>query len=174
MKTQQLNIRNQGGAALIIGLTLLMALTIIGIGSLSTTSLEHRMAGNMADSNIAFNAAESAAREISGLTITTYATRELPDCAEYPTATTCIQSGLAPNWWDAPWVVGTISASNDFGARTVPVSVIEQSPRNEGPLGLGHKYGGEVNIYYRITTRSVGLSNNSTAMVQQVVKKKVY
>lgn len=52
--------QSQSGVALIIGLVLLITLTILGIGTLSTTSLEQRMAGNMGDLNLAFNAAETA------------------------------------------------------------------------------------------------------------------
>jgi len=50
---------NQRGAALAVGLVLLLAMTIIGISALNTTSLEERMAGNTQEMNRAFQIAET-------------------------------------------------------------------------------------------------------------------
>ena len=54
----------QKGAVLIMGLVLLMALTIVGVASINNNTLQSRMAGNLVDSNLAFNAAETAARAL--------------------------------------------------------------------------------------------------------------
>lgn len=51
--------RNQRGAALAVSLVLLLAMTIIGISALGTTSLEERMAGNTQELNRAFQIAET-------------------------------------------------------------------------------------------------------------------
>ena len=53
----------QAGSALIVSLVILLLLTLIGVTAMSTTSLEERMAGNNRDENIAFQAAETAARD---------------------------------------------------------------------------------------------------------------
>jgi type IV pilus assembly protein PilX len=53
----------QNGVALFISLVLLLVLTIIGISSVQTTSLEVRMTRNEHDSMLAFQAAESALRD---------------------------------------------------------------------------------------------------------------
>ena len=50
----------QTGAALAVGLVFLLVLTIIGISSLGTTSLEERMAGNLQEQTKAFQTAEAA------------------------------------------------------------------------------------------------------------------
>ena len=49
--------------ALIIGLVMLLLLTVIMISAVRVTSLEERLAGNLQNHNIAFQAAESALRE---------------------------------------------------------------------------------------------------------------
>jgi type IV pilus assembly protein PilX len=54
---------DQSGAVLIISLIMLLLLTLIGASSMQTTTLEEKMAGNMRDRNIAFQAAESALRD---------------------------------------------------------------------------------------------------------------
>ena len=51
------------GVALFISLVLLLALTIVGVSSVQTTSLEVRMTRNEHDATLAFQAAESALRD---------------------------------------------------------------------------------------------------------------
>lgn len=53
----------QTGVALFISLVLLLVLTIIGVSSVQTTSLEVRMTRNQHDSTLAFQSAESALRD---------------------------------------------------------------------------------------------------------------
>jgi type IV pilus assembly protein PilX len=52
--------KHQSGAVLIVSLIMLLLLTLIGASSIQTTSLEEKMAGNLRDRNLAFQAAESA------------------------------------------------------------------------------------------------------------------
>ncbi|TDX97922.1 pilus assembly PilX family protein [Thiohalophilus thiocyanatoxydans] len=52
----------QHGMVLILALVILMAMTIISVSSMSTSTLEERMAGNLKDREIAFQAAEAALR----------------------------------------------------------------------------------------------------------------
>ncbi len=55
--------KQQKGIVLIMVLSLLLALTILGVSSMSTSTLETRMANNFQDRNNAFQAAEAALRE---------------------------------------------------------------------------------------------------------------
>ncbi len=50
----------QRGAVLIVGLVILLVVTMVGIGGQQSTVLQERMAGNMRQNNIAFQAAEAA------------------------------------------------------------------------------------------------------------------
>jgi len=52
--------KQQHGAALIVSLIVLLLMTIIGINSIKTTTLEERMAGNLRDQNLSFQSAEAA------------------------------------------------------------------------------------------------------------------
>jgi len=49
----------QNGIVLVVGLVFLLVLTIIGVTSLRTTTLEQRMAGNMQQRTVAFQDAEA-------------------------------------------------------------------------------------------------------------------
>ncbi len=53
----------QNGIVLIMVLSLLLALTILGVSSMSTSTLETKMANNFQDRSSAFQAAEAALRE---------------------------------------------------------------------------------------------------------------
>jgi len=55
-------LRKQNGAVLIISLVLLLVMTLLGLTSMQSTSLEERMAGNERHANVAFQAAEAALR----------------------------------------------------------------------------------------------------------------
>ena len=170
--------QKQQGAALIIGLTLLMALTIIGIGTLSTTSLEHRMVNNMADTNNAFNLAETSARMQVLQINTLFPSTGLPDCDEY-SITPCFRKGLSPFWWnDANWwktetskILGGIKTSE---SKSQPDHVIENVDQDLYTLRLGHDYKPASGVvYYRVTTRATGLTDSAEVITQQVVRKKL-
>ena len=55
--------KSQSGVVLVISLIMLILLTIIGVSGLQNAGLEEKMAGNMRDKNLAFQAAESALRD---------------------------------------------------------------------------------------------------------------
>lgn len=52
--------RNQRGIVLVVGLVFLLVLTILGVTTLRTTTLEERMAGNLMSKTLAFQDAEAA------------------------------------------------------------------------------------------------------------------
>lgn len=55
--------RREQGISLLVVLVLLLIMTLLGLAILRGTMLEERMAGNMYDRSLAFQAAESALRE---------------------------------------------------------------------------------------------------------------
>ena len=66
-RTGQTGVRRDEGFVLITGLLVLLMLTIIMLTSMRTAALEESMTGNLRNSNIAFQAAESALREAEDL-----------------------------------------------------------------------------------------------------------
>ncbi|WP_019590464.1 MULTISPECIES: PilX N-terminal domain-containing pilus assembly protein [unclassified Thioalkalivibrio] len=55
--------QHQQGAALVVGLILLVVITLLAVAGMQNTVLQERMAGNMHDRNLAFQAAEAALRQ---------------------------------------------------------------------------------------------------------------
>ena len=169
--------RNEKGAALIIGLVLLMALTVLGVSVLSTTSLEQRMAGNMTDLNLAFNAAETAGRAFA--THVKNSPGELENICQGLKTASCISSNLSPDWWEIEnhswWSANAISLGSTLfvvpleGVNEQPQMIIEH--KHIPPAQSGHKYplGGDKMII--LTTRGTGASNDTEVVIQQVITK---
>lgn len=63
MKNTSQNTQKQRGVVLIMSMVILFAMTLIGITSMNTTSLEDRISSNSRDRQIAFQAAEAALRQ---------------------------------------------------------------------------------------------------------------
>ena len=59
--------KRQSGVALFISLVMLLILTVLGLSSVQTTSVQERMARNARDTNLAFQAAESALKDAEAL-----------------------------------------------------------------------------------------------------------
>ncbi len=77
MKITSRSIRkNQKGAVLAISLIILLLMTIIGVSAMRSTTLQEKMAGNLRDYNVAFQAAEAALRDAEKYL---FATSTLPD-----------------------------------------------------------------------------------------------
>lgn len=55
-------LRRQKGVALVVGLLLLLVMTVVGVSSLKTVTMEERMSTNAYDRSLAFQAAEAALR----------------------------------------------------------------------------------------------------------------
>ncbi|MDH5179400.1 MAG: pilus assembly protein [Gammaproteobacteria bacterium] len=158
----------QSGVALIIGLVLLLTLTILGIGALSTTSLEQRMAGNMGDLNLAFNAAESSSEIYANYIINN---------SNFPRV-----KNMPEGWWDQPgygasWWNGSADTFT-FGS---PIPEVSSQPRiivedaglfTRDSDVIGHAYGASGTEKLRLTTRGTGYSNNAQVIIQQVIAKR--
>ena len=61
-KPLRLGAKRQSGAVLVIGLIILVVLTLLGVQGMRTNVAQERMAANMRERNVAFQAAESALR----------------------------------------------------------------------------------------------------------------
>jgi Tfp pilus assembly protein PilX len=62
----------QSGAALVVGLVLLVVITLVGVGAMQNTTLQEKMAGNLRDSNLAFQASEVALRDCEAVLVRDY------------------------------------------------------------------------------------------------------
>lgn len=168
------NLRNrQRGAALIMALVVLTILTLLAVSSLGTTNLEEKMAANVKNKSLAFQAAESALRVAENwLSITT----TQPTFPDTPKAL-YLPSTTVPLWEDAsiwtgnksvvyPNIPGTSGAKSDLAqVANPPRYIIEQMQEVPDPALTS------TTVYYRITARGEGGTSNAIAMVQSVVSR---
>ncbi|WP_341645049.1 pilus assembly PilX family protein [Thauera sp. SDU_THAU2] len=118
----------QRGAALIIGLIMLLILTLLGVTAISNVTLQERMAGSLMDRNLAFQAAEIALRRAEEHVNNKNAAR---DDTATGTAIYDLNSGSAqPDPYDInAWDSGYLSAPEISGisdAKNVPRYRIER------------------------------------------------
>ncbi|MDX2479353.1 MAG: PilX N-terminal domain-containing pilus assembly protein, partial [Desulfuromusa sp.] len=59
-------ISNERGAVLITGLMILVILSLLGISTMQTSTLEEKMTNNMSQRQLAFQATEAGLREAEG------------------------------------------------------------------------------------------------------------
>lgn len=165
-------LHTQNGVALIVSLIILLILSILGVQSLQTSTLEEKMAGNFRDNKIALEAAESAllAGEewIDNLTAP-------PE--ENDTGTNGIWTfGKADiknkTFWDNATQVDT----NLTGLNTPPSYVVEYRgvarAQKSAETGSNQSNSVEPDLYnYRITARGLGGTRNSEVILQSHFKK---
>jgi type IV pilus assembly protein PilX len=187
----------QSGAVLIISLIMLLLLTLIGSSSIQTTTLEEKMAGNIRDQNIAFQAAESAIRDaerdinptnppaavyrdIQGLhaTVTPNTFSFVADCGASTVGDTN-DDGLCYNgpggYGTAIWTTANMTAppSVAYGRFTgaAPIAGLSAQPRYIIEGSKTATSGSGEKFYYLITVRAQGSSPNTVVWLQAVYNK---
>lgn len=178
---QHHNLKNQRGSILIISLMILVVLTMIGVSSMSTTSLQERMAGNFRDRQIAFQAAEMTlayAEEFAKDSINSASifnnTNGYYTQYNGPTNLTAFDS----TWW-----TGTncqVLPTTIDQVRTQPCFIIEYRGdigETEGTSinlsGYGESSGGGAISNFRVTARATGLSDNTQVILQSNYGKRL-
>jgi type IV pilus assembly protein PilX len=169
----------QGGAALIVSLVFLLIMTVVGLAGMQATSLEEKMAGNMRDRNLAFQAAESAIR--AGESYLTAATLPVFDCTNGLYKADDINcdgtKDMTTKVWDAitDWSSAAVATYSD-GAKLAdvhayPAYIVEQLPPVPEPGGSLEVGVPMERNFYRVTARGVGGTANAVVMVQSIYKR---
>ena len=180
---QHYKLKNQRGSILIVSLMILVVLTMIGVSSMTSSSLQERMAGNFRDRQIAFQAAEMslayaeefARNDINSASIfTDTGTGGYYTKYNGPTNLTAFNS----SWWTNTASRALPTTINQV--RTQPRYVIEYRGdigEDEGTSvnisGYGESAGGGVIANFRITVRATGLSDNTQVFLQSNYGKRL-
>jgi len=145
----------QSGAVLVISLIMLLALTLTGVSGMQVTSLEEKMAGNMRDQNIAFQAAESALLQAESFILT-----NSTEASVYAGANGLLNIAnaeptdyfLASNWVAA----NSSIATNNYGLPEAPRFIIKKFAQNGA------------DIFFRVTARAIGKTPGTQIILQSV------
>jgi len=160
---------HQSGAVLIVTLIMLLLMTLIGVGSMQSTSLEEKMAGNMRDKSLAFQAAESAlnAAELSldppaAPTFNVTGTGGFYSTAStIPTASAIMTDSF---WTSNPVATSTVTTLGN--AITPPVYIIQQLAA--ACFKASCPAPSDFSTPYQITVRATGGSTNAVVILQSI------
>lgn len=144
-KSLRLGAKRQSGAVLVIGLIILVVLTLLGVQGMRTNVAQERMAANMRERNVAFQAAESALRV--GESLGPF------DGTGVPLAD--------PLNWAAGEETGTLAAFDD-GLEADPVFHVGPPER----VRIGLTLPPEFRLIYPIAGRGVGRQEGSVVVLQ--------
>lgn len=178
--------QKQRGVVLMVSLIMLLLLTLIGVTGSNVTGLEERMAGNMRDENLAFQAAEAALRVGEAAVLLnppafSVSSNGTGGTGLYTTVGTGAQT--SGYWQTVDWTSSTAVATYAGSlshVNTAPRYIIEELPtssstsgttNNSGSLEAGATSTAQSVSWYRITARGTGGTDNAVAMVQSIVKR---
>lgn len=149
----------QRGVVLIVALVVLLVLSMLGISSMQGTVMEERMAGNMYDRNLAFQAAEAALR--AGEADASAGTNIAYDVS---VSSTAAPVGLE---YDANWPATAVDYTVTLaGLATAPEYIIERQ-RPLPPLEADQPMQPPL---MRISARGTGRNGTSVVVLQSIYK----
>ncbi len=161
-------IRGQSGFALIMSLLLLVVLTILGLTSSQSTRTEIAMAGNMRESDMAFQVAEL------GLASAEQFVQDNNKSAYNDNSGLISLTGMDPDYFDkANWDGVQVSSANIPNAYSQPLFIIKhlgERSQNDVALvnigGYGTAQPGKIVSNYRATAKGGGQTDSASRMVQ--------
>jgi len=158
----------QRGAALIVAMVMLLAMTLLGVTAVRNTILQERMAGNLRDSNLAFQAAERALREGERFL-------RSPTIPPFTGANGLLamqdEAGQGSFWSAYDWAGNGRPASGALEVASAPLYVIEEMP--PVPIAGGsERFGPLPDVgFYRVTAQAVGGTTDAVAILQTTYRR---
>ncbi len=177
MTKNNLGYKAQSGVVLVISLIMLMLLTMIAVNATQSTTLEEKMAGNLRDQNLAFQAAESALSAAEA-TLVPVAPAVLPNFTAGgvggfydKTAGALFTDAVLSqsNFWTANPNLTATSTLNNLGNNVAaPKYIIEKLVPTCFKGAACTADPADKSQPYRITVRATGASTNSVVLVQSI------
>lgn len=175
----------QNGSVLIISLVILTALTLIGVSGMRATTMEEKMAGNLRNKTVAFQAAEAGLRRGEQFFAPLVGTGAFDGSGGQYGPGDADPDFFDPATWSDSDSISYTEAVNNVATPPELVGVAEQ-PRyilkyvgdvsvNNNSLnmgGYGQQQTGDVSNF-RITARGTGGTANSTAVLQAYFGKRL-
>lgn len=162
----------QTGAVLVISLIMLLLLTLIGTTSMQATALEEKMAGNMRDKDLAFQAAESALKQaeitldvpVGSLPNFTVAGTD----GYYLTTTNDQKANITTDafWTANPKITSSVDTTKLGNDIAPPVYIIEKLPA--ACFDSAGCPPNPTKDIYRITVRATGASDKTVVILQSL------
>jgi type IV pilus assembly protein PilX len=158
----------QRGAALIVAMVMLLAMTLLGVTAVRNSTLQERMAGNLRDSNLSFQAAERALREGESFV-------RSPTIPPFTGANGLLlmqdDAGQGAFWSAYDWTTNGRPATGVLDVARAPLYVVEELP--PVPLAGGsERFGPLPDVgFYRITAQAVGGTADAVTILQTTYRR---
>jgi type IV pilus assembly protein PilX len=170
----------ENGVVLFISLVMLLIITVLGLSSVQSTSMQERMARNARDTNLAFQSAESAIKDAEAYVETLTALDGFPDNNNglYLEA----NYGDASNWTTVNWDAGPgyrdADVTNIVGVATQPKYIVEFVKTVVSDVdrlnldNIGQDTGSGQSHVFRITVFGTGGTDSARVMIQSTYGKR--
>ena len=176
--THYSGVKYQNGAALIISLMMLIVMTILAVNAITTTTMQEKMAGNIRNKHISFQAAEAALRAGEDIA------QAVTDDSLFSSAGTNGYYSVSlpgdtnpdyPIWtWEGTPAINWQTISTNTGAVQSPEYIVEDFGTDyrdaDCALIVPLPPGCELPIY-RISARGWGLNTNGYTLLQSTYKQ---
>jgi type IV pilus assembly protein PilX len=176
--------RREQGSALIVALVFLLAMTLIGVAAMQGTTQEEKMANNMRNRNLAFQAGESVLRDgeewLRPKQIQPVSTgfpcsnTNKKECV-YQKNTLPSLPGLSQDkaWWSNNARQYGVAATKEISnVATDPYCVVEEHAFLRDELSVGHKATPTGRDLYRVTARGTGATDEAIVMLRTIYAKR--
>jgi type IV pilus assembly protein PilX len=184
--------KKQQGIVLIISMIMLLMMTLLGVTAMKTSLMEEKMAGNTRDATLAFHAAETALRDTE-VWLTNQGAQ--PQATGNNSNRVWTKNSMDPysanavSWWQeidgnnkinqtwwqthafeyvAPMVNGVIPSLANVSSP--PRSIIEEKQTVMDTEGMAEA--STARIYYQVTARGTGGSDQARSLVQSTVVRR--
>lgn len=190
MMVARQNKKQQEGIVLFMSLIMLLLLTVLGVSSIQTTTLQQRMARNANDSSLAFQAAEAALRDGEDLLEGLTSLGDFGDPAQDNLSANEAngyyyeeEPGVAPNWK----ALGDWSGASGFRDSEIKITSVATQPKyivehvktvvsDADALNLdniGQDTGSGRTEVFRVTARGTGATATAQVMIQGTYGKRL-
>lgn len=170
----------ESGVVLFISLVMLLIITVLGISSVQSTSMQERMARNARDTNLAFQSAESAIKDAEEFIETFTSLAAFPNNA----AGLYVEPvfGDPSNWTEVDWDAGTgyrdVGITTITGVATQPKYIVEFVKTVVSEVdrlnldNIGQSTGFGRSQVFRITVYGTGGTDNAHVVIQSTYGKR--
>ncbi len=177
---------HERGSVLVLALVLLVILTLLGLSGMETATLEERMAGNVRNKQLSFNAAETALRGGEAFLATTVGNTR-PNATNSSPGSSEVWEDNAPDpnssvdrfWWNeatgAWWDGSSVSVTYDADSSGDTSHLVAQQPQYLIEELYSQEAGGSLvggytaaprRYFYRITARGMGKNETAETFLQ--------
>ncbi|MFT4670989.1 MAG: type IV pilus assembly protein PilX [Pseudohongiellaceae bacterium] len=169
--------KRQKGAILIFCLIFLTVLTMMGVSSMESATLEERMSGNMRDYTVAFQSAESAIKAAEAWLVVQ---GNLPLVSSDGSTTVWAENSMDASaedgkyWWEHAnadwewWMTNGVAITDVAEVSQQPRYIIEEYRSVDSGQSISIGGGGptEPRVFHRLTARGVGINPTTSVSVQ--------